>query len=123
MIDMHADQISSAARLVRRVSVVALGLAAGLVAAPAYAEPPTTWEPTEDPSALEYLAIFVGAPAAIIAVLALLVYLPSMSKGKSTEPALAFQKHSEWFGGPRKKPDTQDATGDREPTGGAGAQW
>ena len=30
---------------------------------------------------------------------------------------------SEWFGGPRKKPDAEDHTTDREPTGGAGAQW
>jgi hypothetical protein len=122
---MHADQTSSIARTVRRVSVVALGLAAGLAAAPAYAEAPdsSAWEAAEDPSTLEFLAIFVGAPAAIIAVLALLVYLPSMMRGPSTEPALVFSQRSEWFGGPRKKPDAADDQADREPTGGAGAQW
>jgi hypothetical protein len=122
---MHADQTSSVARAARRVSVVAVGLAAGLTAAPAAAEPPSTsfWEEAEDPSALEFLAIFVGAPAAIIAILALLVYLPSMMRGQSSEPALVFSQRSEWFGGPRKKPDAEDAQSDREPTGGAGAQW
>lgn len=122
---MHADQTSSVVRTARRVSVVALGLAAGLAAAPAHAEAPTTsfWEEAEDPSALEFLAIFVGAPFAIFAVLALLVYLPSMMRGQSSEPALVFSQRSEWFGGPRKKPDAEDDTTDREPTGGAGAQW
>jgi hypothetical protein len=122
---MHADQTSSAARTARRVAVVALGLAAGLTATPAYAEPPTTpfWEEAQDPSALEFLIIFVGAPAAIIAVLALLVYLPSMMRGRSSEPALVFAERSEWFGGPRKKPDAEDEQAEREPTGGAGAQW
>jgi hypothetical protein len=122
---MHADQTSSVARTARRVSVVALGLAAGLTTSPAYAEPPSTsfWEEAEDPSALEFLAIFVGAPLAIIAVLALLVYLPSMMRGQSSEPALVFSQRSEWFGGPRKKPDAEDDKAEREPTGGAGAQW
>jgi hypothetical protein len=120
---MHAVQTPSAGRTARRVVVVALGLAAGLTAAPAHAEAPSSWDQPEDPSALEFLAIFVGAPAAIIAVLALLVYLPSMMRGQSSEPALVFSKHSEWFGGPRKKPDAQDDQAEREPTGGAGAQW
>lgn len=124
---MLADQPSPARRNVLRVSAVAFGLAAGLTAAPAYAEPPTTsfWEDAEDPSALEFLAIFVGAPFAIFAVLALLVYLPSMMRGQSSEPALVFAQKSEWFGGPRKKPgaEDQDEQTDREPTGGAGAQW
>lgn len=114
---------STARRTLRRSATIALGLVAGMAAAPAYAEPPSAWEQVDEPSALYFLALLVGAPAAIIAVLALLTYLPSMARGQSTEPALAFHKHNEWFGGPRKKPDAGDASDDREHTGGAGAQW
>ena len=107
----------------RRLAVLTTGLALSMVAAPAYAEPPSGWEQAEDPSALEFLTVLVGIPLAIIAVLALLTYLPSMIRGQSTEPALVFAERSEWFGGPRKTPAADEVPADRQPTGGAGAQF
>ena len=65
----------------RRLAVLTTGLALGTAASPAFAEPPTAWEQAEDPSALEFLTVLVGIPLAIIAVLALLTYLPSMIRG------------------------------------------
>lgn len=107
----------------RRLAVLTTGLALGMTAAPAFAEPPTGWEQAEDPSALEFLTVLVGIPALIIAVLALLTYLPSMIRGQSTEPALVFAERSEWFGGPRKTPAADEVSADRQPTGGAGARF
>ena len=109
-------------RHVTRGAAVGLGLVLGSLAAPAFAAPPSDWEPAPDVPVLHYLLLFFGFPLAIAAVLFLLVYLPSMIKGRSTEPALAFHKESEWFGGPRKGLDeTGDESADN--TGGAGARW
>lgn len=111
-------------RHLARAGVLTVGLALGAVASPAVAEPPSNgWEQAEDPSTLELLIVLGGIPLAIIAVLALLTYLPSMIRGQSTESALVFKEHSEWIGGPRKRPDADAADREREPTGGAGAQW
>lgn len=108
----------------RRIAVLTTGLVLTTVAAPAFAEPPTNgWEPSEDPSTLQTLLVLGGIPLAIIAVLALLTYLPSMIRGQSTEPALVFAQHSEWLGGPRKTPALDEVPADRRPTGGAGARF
>ena len=109
-------------RHVTRAAAVTLGLVLGSLAAPAFAAAPSSWEPAPDVPALHYLLIFFGFPLAIGAVLFLLVYLPSMTKGRSTEPALAFHKDSEWFGGPRKGLD-ESSEESADNTGGAGARW
>ncbi len=109
-------------RRVTRGTTIAVGLVLGSLAAPAVAAPPTDWPETTDESPLHYLLLFFGFPLAIAAVLFLLVYLPSMTKRGSTEPALAFHKDSEWFGGPRKGLDDSVAE-DADDTGGAGARW
>ena len=109
-------------RHVTRGTTVALGLVLGSLAAPAVAAPPSDWEETPNESALHYLMLFFGFPLAIGAVLFLLVYLPSMTKGRSSEPALAFHKDSEWFGGPRKGLD-ESSQESADNTGGAGARW
>jgi hypothetical protein len=109
-------------RHVTRGTVAALGLVLGSLSAPAFAAAPTSWEPDPHVSALHYLLLFFGIPLAIGAVLFLLVYLPSMIKGHSTEPALAFHKDSEWFGGPRKGLD-ESSQESADNTGGAGARW
>jgi len=65
-----------------------------------------------------------GIPLAVILLLTLLVYLPSMMRGQSSEPALAFQERSEWFGGPRKGVDAAPGSSDTdEDKGGAGGRW
>jgi hypothetical protein len=109
-------------RHVTRATVVTLGLVLGSLSTPAFAAAPTSWEPDPDVSTLHYQLIFFGIPLAIGAVLFLLVYLPSMTKGHSTEPALAFHKDSEWFGGPRKGLD-ESSQESADNTGGAGARW
>ena len=109
-------------RHVTRATVVTLGLVLGSLSAPAWAAAPTSWEPDPPVSTLHYLLIFFGIPLAIAAVLFLLVYLPSMTRGHSTEPALAFHKESEWFGGPRKGLD-ESSQESADNTGGAGARW
>lgn len=108
-----------------RAFVLALGLGLVMLAAPASAEPPSTWDEPSNGSLLDNLLILVGIPLAIIALITLLVYLPSMMRGQSSEPALAFQDHREWFGGPRKGVDATSA-GSAEDTpdkGGASARW
>ncbi len=108
----------------RRLAVLTTGLALAMAASPAFAEPPSNgWESSEDPSALQTLTVLGGVPLAIIAVLALLTYLPSMIRGQSTEPALVFAERSEWFGGPRRTPSADEVPADRQPVGGAGARF
>jgi hypothetical protein len=108
------------------VSAVPLGLALALVAAPAVAAPPTTWEP-DDTSGLRLLTVIVLIPLAAIAVITLLTYLPSLVRGRSNEPAVAFQRRSEWFGGPRAGADAAvdqaSGQGSESGKGGAGARW
>jgi hypothetical protein len=123
-IDMLSTALLRATRVVVRPLVVLVGLALGSLAAPAVATPPESWDNTDNGSALELLLILGGIPLAVILLLALLVYLPSMMRGQSSEPALAFQERSEWFGGPRKGVEgTQESTTQGEDKGGAGGRW
>jgi hypothetical protein len=123
-IDMLATALLRAARAVVRPFVVLLGLALGSLATPALATPPESWENTDNGSALGLLLILGGIPLAITLLLALLVYLPSMMRGQSSEPALAFQERSEWFGGPRTGVEgTQESATHGEDKGGAGGRW
>jgi hypothetical protein len=121
MIDMHSTMQRRAAR----ASVVLLGLGVGMFAVPAHADPPSTWESADNGSVLDNLLLLVGVPLLVIALLTLLVYLPSMVRGQSSEPALAFQDRPEWFGGPRKGVEATagDAVVAEETKGGAGARW
>jgi hypothetical protein len=114
--------------LVRRTAcagAVLGGLSVALVAAPAWASPPETWEDPDHDPLLQTLAFLVGVPLLVIAVVWLAVYLPSMMRGQSTEPALAFHDRSEWFGGPRRGLDADSAApaDDQGAKGGASAQW
>ena len=111
-------------RLVRAGAVLS-GLSLAMVAIPASAAPPQTWDdPNHDPL-LQTLAYLIGVPLLVIALVTLLVYLPSMMRGQSTEPALAFQQRNEWFGGPRKGLDSTMSVPaeDKGPKGGGSAQW
>jgi hypothetical protein len=112
-------------RRLARVGAVLSGLSVALVAAPAWASPPESWEDPDHDPLLQTLAFLVGVPLLVVALVTLAVYLPSMIRGQSTEPALAFHDRNEWFGGPRRglDPDTPAPTDDRGPKGGASAQW
>lgn len=121
------DMVSTLLRRLSRATALVLGLALGLVAAPAYAEPPSSpfWEDGDSGTLLDQLLILGGIPLAVILLITLLTYLPAMTNRQSSESALAFAERSEWFGGPRQgvgaAPDTTPQ--DSAEKGGAGASW
>jgi hypothetical protein len=100
------------------------GLALGSLASPAFASPPADWSDSTRDGPLDFLLVIVGIPLAVILVITLLVYLPSMIRGRSTEPAVVFHDRSEWFGGPREAPDATGSTSEEsQDRGGASARW
>ncbi len=111
-------------RLVRAGAVLS-GLSVAMLAVPASAAPPQTWDDPESEPLLQTLAFLVGVPLLVIALVTLAVYLPSMMRGQSAEPALAFHDRNEWFGGPRKGLDsgTSVPPEDKGLKGGGSAQW
>ena len=116
----------TASRRVLRASTVAVGISLVSLAAPAFAAPPDTWETADNGSLLEQLLYLVGIPLAIIAVITLLTYLPSLTRRNSGESTPAFEDRAEWVGGPRQ--GVEGASG--SPTsdessrkGGASASW
>jgi hypothetical protein len=119
------DNEPTIARRVARIAVAAGGLVLGSLAAPAFASPPTTWNNPPDEGFLHYTLVLVAIPLAVIFVITLLVYLPSMIKGQSSEDGAAFREHPEWFGGPRRGVDAAEETvpADRSKQGGASARW
>jgi hypothetical protein len=116
--------------LILRAGVVTAGLVLGSWATTAVAAPPEGWENADNDSMLVSLLKLVVVPLAIIAVITLLTYLPSiMRAGRGPEESAAwFAEHSEWFGGPRTTPEavesramaTEAQVGTR---GGASARW
>jgi hypothetical protein len=124
---MTIDTTSPRSRRLRRTAAVTLGVALGSLAVPAHAAPPETWPEPDNGSVLDNLLFLVGVPLAIILVVTLLVYLPSMMRSQSSQPALAFRERPEWFGGPRKGVTgstamSTDST-DTSDKGGASARW
>lgn len=125
---MTIDTTSVRPRRVSRAAAVALGLTLGSLAAPASAAPPEAWPDPDNGSTLSLLLLLVGVPLLVFVLLALLVYLPSMMRRQSSEPALAFRNRPEWFGGPRKGVEGATAAGETDHAatshkGGASARW
>lgn len=116
----------TASRRVLRAFTVAVGISLVSLASPAYAAPPDTWETADNGSLLEQLLYLVGIPLAIIAVITLLTYLPSLTRRNSDDSTPAFEDRSEWVGGPRQgvegAPDAS-ATDESSRKGGASASW
>lgn len=79
--------------------------------------------PAEGISNFEALLIYVGAPALLFLVIALLVMAPSMARGPRYRPGLGWWAAPVWFNGP----DDADAAVRRAtPTtdgGGSSARW
>lgn len=119
------DMKTTLLRRLCRAGAVLSGLSLALVAVPASAAPPQTWDDPDQEPLLGTLAFLVGVPLLVIALVTLAVYLPSMMRGQSTEPALAFHDRNEWFGGPRKGLDsaTSVPAEDHAPRGGGSARW
>lgn len=125
---MTIDTTSAPPRRLLRAAAVTVGLTLGSLAGPALAAPPEAWETPDNGSMLDNLLFLVGVPILVFVLLALLVYLPSMMRRQSTEPALAFRDRPEWFGGPRKGVESaggSTAAGDAAASGkgGAGVRW
>jgi hypothetical protein len=104
--------------LVRRAAALSLGTVLGLQAVPALAVP-SSWSDSDNPTLMGALIVIGGPVVAIIAVIALLTYLPSMM-GRGQSGDLSYND-PEWFGGPRAgvKADAEQAT----ETGGSGGRW
>jgi hypothetical protein len=84
------------------------------------------------------LLVFVGIPALVIAVVALLVFASSIARGPRYRPGLSWWAPPVWIGGPdvNAKPDPANlpelpagpnsataSTGVARTTGGASASW
>ena len=123
---MTIDTHSARSRRFSRTAAVTVGLTLGSLAAPALAAPPEAWPEPDNGSLLSNLLFLVGVPVLVFVVLALLVYLPSMMRRQSSEPALAFRERPEWFGGPRKGIESGSSAAsktDSADKGGSSARW
>jgi hypothetical protein len=110
-----------------RAGAVSAGLFLGSWAAAAAAAPPEGWDNSVNDSTLASLLKLLGIPLLVAAVVTLLVYLPSMMRGRgAADPATYFSEHSEWFGGPRTSPEAVEsgpASAENKALGGASARW
>ncbi|MEO6512826.1 MAG: hypothetical protein ABIO16_17645 [Nocardioides sp.] len=113
--------------LVRTLAVVTAALALPLAyAGAASADVPEGWSNPDDVSFLHALLVLGGIPLAVIVLMALLIYVPSIVRGESVAPAGA-RSDDEWFGGRR---DATKALESGKPaqasdadTGGASGSW
>ena len=121
--------VRRAARLLALLPAILVTSATGT----AFADAPETWEDNPSVSGLHVILVLVVIPVALFALIWLLVYLPSMSKGARYQPGLAWRNEPVWFGGPRGGVDALDradqpaAVGDSEGNehvgGGASGRW
>lgn len=106
-------------RAVSRVGVLAaLPLALVAVAAPASADTPSSWPENDPMSTMDVLLVFVGIPAGLFALIALLVVAPSLARGPRYRPGVTWLAQSEQFGAQSSGPARSDA--DAEAAGGDG---
>ena len=122
----------------RRAAMLATAVPVLLVTsltAPAFADAPAQWENNRPYSPLYVITVLVVIPAALFALITLLVCLPSMmGKGKgSYQPGQPWRSEPEWFGGPRggvaaadrtEQPLAVGGTSDHpDERGGASGRW
>ncbi|HYO40962.1 MAG TPA: hypothetical protein VER39_15050 [Nocardioidaceae bacterium] len=99
-------RVRRAARALALVPAVVVTSAAGA----AYAAPPETWDNGPDVSTVYTLLVLGGIPLALLLLITLLVYLPSMTgRDKGYQPGQAWRGEAEWFGGPRGGLEAADA--------------
>ena len=112
----HAENpaVRRAARLLALVPAILVTSATGA----AFAEAPDTWDDNPSVAPLHVLMVLVVIPVALFLLICLLVYLPSMSKGASYHPGLAWRNEPVWFGGPRGGVDSLDQA--EQPAVGSG---
>ncbi|MEP7090823.1 MAG: hypothetical protein ABI776_12035 [Nocardioidaceae bacterium] len=118
-------RVRRAARVLALVPALLVTSATGV----AFAEPPATWENTPPVSGLHVVLLLVMVPLALLALITLLVCLPSMSKGETYHPGQPWRGESEWFGGPRTGLEAVDSavppalTTSGPTRGGASGRW
>jgi hypothetical protein len=115
---------STAVRRSLRGLALLPGLLVVTAAGPALAEPPATWEETDNPTLIDALLLILGIPALLFVVIWVLVSLPSVIGGQKGDAALAFRDNPEWFGGPRQGVEAApDDAGEPQGRGGTSANW
>ena len=93
------------------------------MAGAASADVPEGWSDPKDVDTLHALLVLGGIPLAVIVLLALLTYVPSIVRGESVAPAGA-RSEDEWFGGRRDATKALEAgKADESDTGGASGSW
>jgi hypothetical protein len=124
-----------AARLLALVPALALTF----TASSAFADAPDSWPNDPSVPALRALLVYLVIPAGLFALIALLVYIPSMSRNQTYQPGQPWRHEPLWFGGPRGGVEAledgstpaeagQPAHGDQAATqgsaaGGTSARW
>ena len=119
--------VVNARHALRSAVVLATAQFVLMLSSPAYASAVRFRDDGDEPGPpmplWEGVLVFVVAPIALFAVIALLVYLPSMMHGPRYRPGLGWWASPVWFGGPAA-PEARIATA--RPTtdgGGASARW
>lgn len=107
--------------------LIALGVALmvqTLAAVPAHADVPIGWSNPDPVSPLTFLFVVVGAPVALVLLIALVVLTPGFSRG---EGLTGKNEHADdrWFGGSRNAMELESGTSSKtsEITGGASGSW
>jgi hypothetical protein len=80
----------------------------------------------ETMSTLTALLVYVGIPAGLFLLIALLVVAPSMARGPRYRPGLGWWAAPVWFNGPENADDAVQAAATTTTTtegGGASARW
>lgn len=117
-----------------RTGVVVAAATTTVVATPAVAATPNSWNDPAPMSTLQALLIFAGIPLALIFLITLLVMAPSLVRGDRQQRGVDSWTQPQWFGGPGE-PLTEGRHADRgqigsgasgrteESAGGASARW
>lgn len=74
--------LASTARRTVRASAVLGPVVAALIAAPAVADVPVGWSDPAPVSVLDFLWVFVGAPALLFLIIGFIAYVPALIKGE-----------------------------------------
>lgn len=105
--------VRRAARLLALTPALCVILATGTASATA----PQQWGDSGSVSPLHALLVLGVIPVGLFVLIVLLVYIPSMSRGQSYQPGLAWRNEPEWFGGPRGGVEAIDRAEQPAPAG------
>lgn len=111
----------------RALCVIALvpAILVTTTAGAAFATAPSTWEPDPSVSVPHALLVIVVIPAALFALITLLVFLPTLRRDEAYRPGQAWRNEPTWFGGPRSGVEAiEDGSIDADTSqGGASGRW